>query len=394
MILASALPSPSLSIESISRMPSSLASIPSLDNVTFHVIHIETGKIVFTKTFEADYIYLSHHSGVNLYGPYLAITSIQHQCIQLFFIKDSGEWISIGSIGSYLHADDEYLIGIERNELVQTSQDASIDTRVNMVHGIKQRILSYLYRVAANSPTSKNDLRQYYASYSRLNSLIMWKSQFLDIEHMLIKFGSPDYIIGRNSDQASQVAFFVVYHIPSTKVIFMLNNASEELLNLYENYCDFFRPNYTQNTISLISSPSNNAYEKDNLRKLYNNMKTAKNGGIGPAVRRILSYIPLPPQCFSESPYFDPNLFSYDEKVIASMERPKSYNDSPIKFYSRYDCSLRFKIPNPPRSRANHHDTHRSKRYATFIFHPYDPFIISIQHSYMQASSVHIYYRK
>ncbi len=81
-------------------------------------------------------------------------------------------------------------------------------------------------------------------------------------------------------------------------------------------------------------------------------------------MKRILSALPFSPQSWSESPYFDKSLYNYDEKVISSTERyvssflysailsylfapnyrPKQCADHPIKFYSRSDDQVQFRI--------------------------------------------------
>lgn len=44
------------------------------------------------------------------------------------------------------------------------------------------------------------------------------------------------------------------------------------------------------------------------------------------------------------SPYLDHRLFSYEEKWISSMERPKACGEGPIAFHGREDGTLKFKI--------------------------------------------------
>jgi de-etiolated-1 len=114
----------------------------------------------------------------------------------------------------------------------------------------------------------------------------------------------------------------------------------------------------------------------------------ARNEGETQAVKRILSALPFSPQSWSESPYFDKSLYNYDEKVISSTERPKQCADHPIKFYSRSDDQVQFKItPGLPDKQD------RSKKYASYIFHPFQPFIISVQHVLFQPPIVNFHFR-
>jgi de-etiolated-1 len=370
MVFSSALPT---SFNESIQNPSSLTLIPSLDDVTFHVLEIESGKVVHKTCFRSDYIYLSHHSGVHLHGPYLAITSIQHQCIRIYLINDSGEFVFINSVGSYLYHDDEYLLGT---------------TNSHLVLGIKHRILAHLFRIAHGSRESQSGLRQFYLEFERIRSLVMWKSQLLDTDHLLIKFGSPDYIIGRQSDQSSQISYHVVYNMKTTQVLAIFTNSSEELFTLYADYSDFFSLSYqSQAPWPLSTLPSNNIYERESLRKRYSTISNSKHGGNFTAIRRILSSLPLPNQCHSDSVYFDSSLFSFDDKTISALEKPKPGSDFPVKFYSRFDSRLLFKLFVGLPSHS------RSRRHTTFVFHPFDPFVISIQHTHLQSSIVNYHYR-
>lgn len=68
-----------------------LASVVSneslTDDVTFWVVHIETGQILGSKTFLNDYIFLNNCSGVHLYRDYLAIASVKNQAIYICHLR-------------------------------------------------------------------------------------------------------------------------------------------------------------------------------------------------------------------------------------------------------------------------------------------------------------------
>nr|KAG5706561.1 hypothetical protein BaRGS_028732 [Batillaria attramentaria] len=112
--------------------------------------------------------------------------------------------------------------------------------------------------------------------------------QLLDERHLLIKYASEDVVALRVQEPNSQPSFFVVYDIETTQVVAVYENTSEELLELFENFCDMFR------NASLHS------------------------------------------QSFSSSPYLDLALFSYDDKWLSVMERPKSLGDHPIRLHFSY----------------------------------------------------------
>ena len=50
------------------------------------------------------------------------------------------------------------------------------------------------------------------------------------------------------------------------------------------------------------------------------------------AVKRLLAQLPISAQSYSSSPYLDLSLFSYDDKWVSVMERPKACGDHPIRY--------------------------------------------------------------
>lgn len=58
----------------------------------------------------------------------------------------------------------------------------------------------------------------------------------------------------------------------------------------------------------------------------------AKYGGKVEATRRILAHLPINAQSYTNTPYLDYSLFSYDDKWISVMERPKQCAEHPIRY--------------------------------------------------------------
>ncbi|KAF9407098.1 acid phosphatase det1 [Podila epigama] len=314
-----------------------------------------------------------------------------------------------------------------------------------IISGIKQRLLTFLFRKAYNADDGGAALRQFHLTFQQYANLVMWRMQFLDESTMLIKFGKLDCVIGR-ADSTFQTTFFVIYNIRTTAIEQVYDNASEEFLRIYESCADQFsaiaystsgphKRHYT-------STCSNNVYAKDLLRKTQHGMRHARNGGSTQAVKRSLCVLPFSPQSLSDSPYFDLSLFSYDEKVISATDRQRPCQDYPIKFYSRGSGELKFKIqlfhPNGGSSGSSSSISHRqnvgngtlvtrvggtdapiggpgggtattgtaigagtggvnttvrSKRFSTFIAHPHEPFLISIVHQHLQPTTVNFHIR-
>lgn len=270
-----------------------------------------------------------------------------------------------------------------------TTSDTTTATPTPVI-GIKQRLLAYLFRQAAESPQPSKALPLFYQQFEQYAALTLWKMQLLDESHLLLKFGCPDVIQQRSqADLNNQTSFFVVYNMYSTEIIGVYENTNKEFAQTFEQFCEHFRAcSRPTGLIKYRSTCSNNSFVREHLMKQKVAVMNARNGGETQAVKRILSALPFSPQSWSESPYFDKSLYNYDEKVISSTERPKQCADHPIKFYSRSDDQVQFKItPGLPDKQD------RSKKYASYIFHPYQPFIISVQHVLFQSPIVNFHFR-
>lgn len=67
---------------------------------------------------------------------------------------------------------------------------------------------------------------------------------------------------------------------------------------------------------------------------------SAKYGGKSEATRRLLAQLPISSQSYSCSPYLDLALFSYDDKWVSAMERPKPCGEHPIRFETIFKLQL------------------------------------------------------
>ncbi|KAJ3120598.1 acid phosphatase det1 [Nowakowskiella sp. JEL0407] len=453
MILASACSSTDQMNES-RRYPNSLRCITHVDDVTFWVIEIATGIICDQRTFKNDYIYLTNHAGVHLYKDLFGITSVQNQSIYILKIEETGKLVDVRTIGWYVHEDDEQylerhadaeakfirqqsLSGIHippksnrmdwtpgyspttgaqyPNRTVGNDDDSmqvvpTTDPRVRRVgtrayephpaeiemdpiplSGLKQKIMTFLYRKAylTGDPLV---LQNFYTTYGHFLSLTMWRMQFLDEHHIIVKFGHLDNVIGRNPEpSAAQASFFVIYSLFHNQVIGVYENSSEELLQAFQKW-DLFRGVPFNDPVNFVSSPCNNEFARDAIQRQMYGVRKARNGGGAAAVKRVLSTLPFNPQSYVDSPYFDHALFSYDEKVINSCDRQRPSIDFPIKFHGREHGDLKFKI-DPNISLPNRDNNSRSKRYVSYVFHPNDPFVITVQMISGVAPAINIHFR-
>lgn len=423
--------------------------LSNLEDVTFYLVGLHDGQVYDKRSFKRDFIHLAHHGGVYLYDNLFVVLSLHTQTIHLFQIKGT-QFVDVRTIGHQCFEDDDLELARQReleqqyeSEVSQSKQNipsfcpdeaaeaslqsllaASVSCQQYLnqpdgkgkngvplamstgtsheqqgeilvgssgpIVGIKHRLLAFLFRKASESPNPQA-LGLFYQQFNQYSSLVMWKMQLLDQSHLLLKFGNVDGVLLRSQgDLSSQTAFFVVYNMYTTEVVGVYENTNKEFAETFEQFCEHFRASSCPaGSIKYRTTCSNNSFVREHLMKQKMAVMTAKNGGETQAVKRILSALPFSPQSWSESPYFDKSLYNYDEKVISSTERPKPCAEYPIKFYSRDDGQVHFRItPGLPDKND------RTKKFASYIFHPLYPFVISVQHALFQPSVVNFHFRK
>ena len=95
--------------------------------------------------------------------------------------------------------------------------------------------------MATPSAQQAYTLRRFYQYFDHFLGLRMWKMQLLDERHLLVKYASEDVVTLQVQDPNSQPSFFMVYNMDTTEVLGVYENTSEELAQLFENFCDMFR---------------------------------------------------------------------------------------------------------------------------------------------------------
>jgi de-etiolated-1 len=138
--------------------------------------------------------------------------------------------------------------------------------------------------------------------------LIIWKVQFLDRQHLLIKFGSVDGGVTRSADH--HPAFFAVYNMETTDIVAFYQNSAEDLYQLFEQFSDHFTVSSSTPFMNFVTSHSNNVYALEQLKYTKN-----KSNSFSQFVKKMLLSLPFSCQSQSPSPYFDQSLFRFDEKV-------------------------------------------------------------------------------
>ena len=196
-------------------------------------------------------------------------------------------------------------------------------------------------------------------------------------------------------------SYFILYDMKTCQILNILRNTSTQLKNAYENFQDYFSlsilDNFEDNSNSGVSSSftfhslaSNNIYAGQIMQRNF-----AKYNSNAELNKYILSLLPISSQSFTSTPYLDHSLFSFDEKLISNLERPKPIGDQIIKFNNRETSRLSFRLYPGTQASANtasnyHHSS--AKKLVAFIWHPREPFCISLQRANHEYNlNFHVY---
>lgn len=294
--------------------------------------------------------------------------------------------------------------------------------------GLMQRLLVYVYRKYHQD--GKQSI--FYRHVEQYGLLVMLKAQFLDADHLLIRLGSHERN-GRIPDAATSTCFFVVYCISSATILNLFENRSAELLAIFEKYRDEF---IGDAAVSATLPPPRNRIDGEDdvqgggtqssgladrgLREA--NGEQGRSHRLGTAardrranlktpvrIRTELAALPVSCQTRNVSPYLDRRLFSYNIDRISALDGTKalSFRElNTVKFMSAEYGTLRFKLSSgipatlleKTRRESNEigHEvlTHmQRKRKALFLFHPFYPFVMSMEYSLVTPTTYnfHVY---
>ncbi|RXG73723.1 DET1-like protein [Armadillidium vulgare] len=354
-----------------------------LDDYSLHIVNIDLGVLTDTKTFHYDKIYLSHNQGLYLYKTTLAVLSVQHQTIHIFDITQDGIFIPVREIGRVCYGDDDFFLESTLPREIDARNNSEVSTLdgPHTIYSLKHRLLTFLYRYARRVSEYEGNSKailEFHRMFNYFSYLRMWKMQLLDDAHLLIKYASEEVVTLRTAEPNGQPSLIVIYNMITTEVISVYENTSSELLDLFEKLSDFFRNARLKCESQFTCSPSNTTWAKLIHERHKSIIVSAKGGGQQEATKRLLGQLPISAQSFSASPYLDLDIFSYDDKWVSVLERPKSCTDHPIRFYGRDSGLLKFCI-HAGRSVHPFGLSSSSRRLVAFTFHPFDPFTISVQ---------------
>ena len=311
-----------------------------LEDYSLYLVDMKLGIVSDCRSFKLDKIYLSHNQGVSLCNSMLAVLSVQHQTIHLFHVCD-GSFLPLQEIGRFCYPDDPLVFSevqyAQTNATVVSNSHHTSSSYSPWLEkwytSLKHRLLCQLLRQAeeAYASGSQAALAHFYMNYDKFASLKLWRMQLLDEGHLLLKYASEDVVTMRQSDPTSQPALFGIYDVATTEFVHIYDNTSDSLLRLYELNADHFRTAVSHPWSQQTSSVANSLHARALHLKFKQTIMGAKYGGRMEATRRLLGQLPICCQSYSCSPYLDLSLFSYDDKWISALERPKPCEDSSVK---------------------------------------------------------------
>ena len=303
-----------------------------LEDYTLYAIDMRGGLVSDYKSFKCDKIYLSHNQGVSMCDSTLAVLSVQQQTIYLYQIE-GGAFIHMHDVGRFCHPDGLLVYSYADFHASTNLDSSSWPFHDKWFNSLKHRLLCWLLRHAerCSSPSDRSPVTAFFTNIETYIGMKLWKMQLLSMNHLLLKYAGEEVVTLKMLDPISQPALMAIYNIETTEFQAVFENTSDDLLNVYENFADSFRVPVSHPLSFNVSSVSNDAYARTLHMKFKRTITNARFGGKTEATRRLLGQLPISSQCHSSSPYLDMALFSYDEKWVSSLERPKNVADGPVR---------------------------------------------------------------
>lgn len=254
--------------------------------------------------------------------------------------------------------------------------------------GLMQRLLAYVYR----NHLKEGRQKMFYRIVGQYSLLLIHKVQLLDHDHLLIRLGSYDR--GGNPAVAlSNICFFLIYCISTTKIVNLFDNRSSELASLFDRYRDDFvgDPNVAASLL-----PVRGQGVADSVSSSYGN---PRRNQMTKRMKSLLSTLPFSSQVRKPSVYLDRSLFTYNADLLPALDGTKALSLREVrscKFRSAHTGDVRFKLAPasmlvPGYDDGNNIQPSRTKM--LFHFHPFLPLVLCTEYGLTFGSrlNLHVY---
>ncbi|KAK5966775.1 hypothetical protein GCK32_010253 [Trichostrongylus colubriformis] len=211
---------------------------------------------------------------------------------------------------------------------VLTGDCQATPTRTSLYTGLKQRLLTFLYKEAKKEGKVEEFLR---VTPSYVERLRMHRAQLFDGHYLLVRMLPHTSI---RYDIALMPCFLFILDWRDCKILAVYQEYGPELLAFYENFVEVLLTP-TQNPHRYPKSFQYNPHSKQKAHWLMGNSSGTMSEGM---YRRVLSVLPF---CgchhsSSENPYLDPLYFSVDEKIHSNLMYGRMRFDlGPVKIFAR-----------------------------------------------------------
>ncbi|KNC84535.1 hypothetical protein SARC_03259, partial [Sphaeroforma arctica JP610] len=153
----------------------------------------------------------------------------------------------------------------------------------------------------------KDNVQLFLRNIESYENLAILKAQLIDDDHLLIRMGDASVVQTSPGTKYTQHhLLLVVYNIPYGQVLSVHQNDSIALANALTCAGDTL---YADD----VPHSANSLGARSALLKAYNGIRMASSGGNTAARRHIVSKYPVTAQQHSISPYYDPDMYSYDD---------------------------------------------------------------------------------
>ncbi|XP_022222159.1 DET1 homolog [Drosophila obscura] len=344
----------------------------------FFVVDLVVGVVTDRLFLPQDSIVIAHNHGISVHDSSIAIMSRLYQCIYIYEVV-AGRLVKRETIGPRPRGfiDEGPLdIGLDANTILPITH-------------IKQRVLSFLYRqIDSNSSRLSKKYQDFYKNFDFLEHMIMEKMQLVNRDLICLRFEerpkdnniNPMLTLG---EIPTPRRFYVFYTILGEQVVGVYQDDSVELLQIILQFYDQMRNVRSLHTGDAPSLPPQ-FFLKQNFVDANKTIPFMRQAAL-----RFNPSVPVSTQSFSPSPYLKYNEFSYDDRLISPLERPKPCSAEPIIFRDRTTKLVKFRLNAKARRQNN---PLAPRELCAFICHPFEPLILSIQkYLHIYAYNIHLY---
>ena len=404
-----------------------------VQKTTFHLVKIVDGQCMDAFTIENDFIEAWKNNGVTLFDNTLVVLGLESQTLfVLSILLSTGQFLLLRKIGRYCREDDELIVTHQEREekkfiaqrnvpkapshpelaaLVplnnrmeeeeeEEEEEAVAEARLhevpplaamdghssrrsaNLLDGLKQCLLTRLLSDAENE-SKKQKFFYYYESYLNLT---MTSAHMLDNERILLNWVTSDnfedgvsYRSMMHRFQRHKGILKAIYNIQTARFEFIFNLFGERASALQEwiQFCRNFH-------WMLLGGVPSTDWDR------YTSLPVTKTGTSAEELSRML---PWPCQMIQSSPYLDPQIYQWDERLINPLLQSYKVPQRPLKFtLSSRPEKLRFRLD--PEDFLPEENPQQApmlfEHEASYIYHPRLPFILVLIEDETSGSVEHI----